>query len=165
MSVLKPAIYATGITLKVAIIDLSTGAVRWWNTSGTPAFEAYNATHIASYGITLTEGGTTGLYTFAIPATLPASAPGNPYVATAYRIAGANLATGDLAASVWQWEFAWAGTAVIDLATIEATATVAATAAVLAHAQDFANATANPTSNPAVVHNVTIVQRDVEITD
>ncbi len=40
----------------------------WWNTSGTPAFEAYDAAHIANYGIAAVEVGTTGVYTATDPA-------------------------------------------------------------------------------------------------
>lgn len=51
------------------------------------------------------------------------------------------------------------------LTTAAADAHTAATAAKLDPVQNFANATANPTSNPAVIHSPTIVQRNVSITD
>ena len=40
----------------------------WWSTAGTPAFEAYNASNIANYGIAATEVGSTGIYTATDPA-------------------------------------------------------------------------------------------------
>lgn len=56
----------TGIAYpKFVLIRLSDGA--FWNTSGTPAFEAYSAANIADYGIAATETGVTGIYTASNP--------------------------------------------------------------------------------------------------
>lgn len=79
----------TGITTgKYTLIRQADGF--WWNTSGTPAFEAYNAANIASYGIAATETGATGIYTATNPSdTTPA------YFAFV-KAAGASLAVADL---------------------------------------------------------------------
>ena len=69
----------------------------FWNTSGTPAFEAYNAANIADYGITAAETGSTGVYTFTDPADT---------IAGRFRLvaaAGASLVVSDLANNV-VWE-------------------------------------------------------------
>lgn len=69
----------------------------WWSTAGTPAFESYNASNIASYGITAAETGSTGVYT----ATDPAETTTGDYVLVA--AAGASLAVSDVATNVrWQ---------------------------------------------------------------
>jgi hypothetical protein len=74
---------------------LSDGA--WWNTSGTPAFEAYNAANIATYGIAGAETGSTGVYT----ATDPAETTAGDYWFIA--AAGASLVVSDVANNVyWQ---------------------------------------------------------------
>jgi hypothetical protein len=68
----------------------------WWYVTGS-AFEAYNAAHIASYGIAAAQDGATGVYT----ATDPAPAVSGDYVLVA--AAGASLAASDVAANArWQ---------------------------------------------------------------
>lgn len=61
---------ATGTTQYVVLIDPITGG--WWNTSGTPAYETFAGGNYASYKIAATEYGTTGLFKYTVPATLPA---------------------------------------------------------------------------------------------
>lgn len=113
--------YVTATALRVVLRDFSTGVERLWNTSGTPAFEAYNAAHIANYGITPTEG-TTGEYLWTVPATLPASSVGFEYKASMYVIAGSNLATGDLPNIIGIDPFEWTGTEEITKSVIIASA-------------------------------------------
>src|SRR5438045_2889954 len=114
MAVIRPVIYATASTIKTVLRDYSTGAERLWNTSGTPGFEAYNAANIANYGITTTEG-SPGAYFWTVPPSLTSGS----YEATSYKIAGANLATGDLASPVWDDQFGWTGTSITALPNIE----------------------------------------------
>lgn len=110
MSVLRNATYSAALTLKTVLIDGSTGSPRWWNTSGTPAFEAYNASHIANYGITVTQNAGCN-YTWIIPSTLPASTSGCPYRSITFACAGASLATGDITTGVvYEDSFSWSGT-------------------------------------------------------
>lgn len=71
----------------------SDGAV--WSTSGTPAFEAYNASNIANYGIAATEVGSTGVYT----ATDPAEGTFGSWLFV--KAAGASLAVSDLVSNVY----------------------------------------------------------------
>ncbi len=102
---------------------LSDGA--WWNTSGTPAFEAYNAANIASYGTAATETGATGVYT----ATDPSDTTVGDYLFI--KAAGASLAVADVATGV-RWEQT-AGPLGVDLQTIKTqTVTCAAGVTVLA---------------------------------
>lgn len=69
----------------------------WWNTAGTPAFEAYSAGNIAGYGIAAIETGATGTYT----ATDPADTTPGDYLLVA--AAGASLAVSDVANNTrWQ---------------------------------------------------------------
>ncbi len=69
----------------------------YWSTAGTPAFEAYNASNIANYGITATEVGATATYT----ATDPAGATEGNFLFIA--AAGASLVVSDIKNNV-QWE-------------------------------------------------------------
>ncbi len=69
----------------------------WWSTTGMPAFEAYNAAHIANYGIAATEITSAGIYT----ATDPADTTAGDYLLIA--AAGASLAVSDLTTGLrWQ---------------------------------------------------------------
>ncbi len=69
----------------------------WWNTSGTPGFEAYSAASIANYGIAGVEVGATGAYT----ATDPASSTDGDFLAI--DAAGASLVVSDVATrNFWQ---------------------------------------------------------------
>lgn len=79
----------TGITTgKFVLIRQSDAA--FWNTSGTPAFEAYNASNIANYGIAATEIGATGVYR----ALNPSPMTGATYIFI--KAAGASLAVTDV---------------------------------------------------------------------
>lgn len=83
----------SGITNpKFVLIRKSDGA--YWNTSGTPAFEAYNATNIASYGITATEIGSTGIYKASNPSATTSAMM--LFVAAA----GSSLAVSDIVSNV-----------------------------------------------------------------
>ena len=55
---------STGQALYAVLYDLN-GQV--WNTSGTPAYEAFNASHWTSYAVTLTEQTGTGFYSAVCP--------------------------------------------------------------------------------------------------
>lgn len=80
---------ATGSTNWVAVrVRESDGA--FWNTSGTPAFEAYNAANIANYAIAMTEVGATGIYRADDPS---ATTAGRCYIT---QRAGGSLAVTDL---------------------------------------------------------------------
>lgn len=69
----------------------------WWNVSGTPAFEAFDASHITNYGIAATETGLTGIYT----ATDPADTTEGDYVLM--KAATSSLAVADLTTGLrWQ---------------------------------------------------------------
>jgi hypothetical protein len=69
----------------------------FWNTSGTPAFEAYNASNIAQYGIAGTETGATGIYT----ATDPSDSTAGDFLFV--KAAGSNLVVSDLTNGLrWQ---------------------------------------------------------------
>ncbi len=84
--------------VKAVLIRLSDGF--YWNTSGTPAFEAYNASNIASYGIAMTEAGATGNYSV----TNPSDSTLCEYFCVA--CAGASMTVADLATNTF-----WEGTA------------------------------------------------------
>lgn len=96
MAALLTAIAETGITTgKFSRLRGSDGA--WWNTSGTPAYEAYNAANIASYGIDGSEIGATGVYS----ATDPTPTVGGEYLFV--KAAGALLTVADLTTGLrWQ---------------------------------------------------------------
>ena len=82
----------TGLATVVAV--RLNADLQWWNTSGTPAFEAYNAANIANYGIAMSEVGATGVYTVDDPA---------PTVEGSFIVAiraGAGLAVSDLLTAV-----------------------------------------------------------------
>jgi hypothetical protein len=113
--------YSTGYTLKTVIRDFSTGTERLWNT-GTSSFEAYNASNIASYGISTTEG-SPGNYTWNIPS-LPAYSIGSQYQATTYQIASTSLAVTDLPNSVWLSTFGWDGTKSVEQNQLDLTQTI-----------------------------------------
>lgn len=79
---------------------------QFWNTSGTPAFEAFTVGNIANYGTTITEQSTTGIYL----GTAPAMPVGAIRVIVRER-AGASPAVGD--ANIGGGEFWWTGTALV----------------------------------------------------
>jgi hypothetical protein len=109
--IVKSLNYTTGRTLKTVLRDFSTGVELLWNTtlnSGNGGFEVYNASNIANYGITTTEG-TTGPYIWTVPAALAAVAVGFEYQATTYDCAASTLATSDLTSSIWLSTFGWDG--------------------------------------------------------
>jgi len=153
MSVLRQIFYATGLTLKTVLRDYSTGAERLWNTV-TPGFEAYVGGNIASYGISATEG-SPGNYTWAVPSTLAASTVGFDYDSATYRLAGVNLATGDLAALVWDQTFGWTGT-VVEETVITGTVSAAAITAIQSGLATPTNITAG------TISTVTNVSGDVQ---
>lgn len=68
---------------------------QWWNTSGTPAFEAYNAANIADYRIAGSESGSTGVYSFTFPAGITVGS----YTVLIVVQAGAALAEADFPAN------------------------------------------------------------------
>lgn len=73
----------------------------YWSTSGTPAYEAYAAGHIANYAIAATETGAgTGQYTAADPDS--AATEGDYLLVKMSGSGGAVLAQADLAAARWQ---------------------------------------------------------------
>lgn len=95
MAALMTGYAETGVsTMKFIRRRKSDGA--YWSTSGTPAFEAYNASHIANYGIAATEDGSTGIYT----ATDPADTTEGDYLLV--KAAGASLIVSDLLNGRWQ---------------------------------------------------------------
>ena len=71
----------------------SDGAV--WSTAGTPAFEAYNASNIANYGIAGAEIGSTGIY----QVTDPAEGTFGDWLFVA--AAGSSLAVSDLVSNIY----------------------------------------------------------------
>lgn len=66
--------YSTGNYLFVCIIRPSDGY--WWNKL-TSAFEVYNSSNFSSYVILCTEFGSTGIYYYLVPSSLPGS--NHPY--------------------------------------------------------------------------------------
>jgi hypothetical protein len=98
MSTRRVVNYDTGKTLKAIITRLTDGYV--WNTSGTPAFETYNASNIANYGVALTEQGASGRYVL----TMPSLAAG-VYDLDVRVLTGASLAQSDthVAGGVVEW--------------------------------------------------------------
>lgn len=65
---------------------------QWFNTSGTPAYEDYNASNIADYGSPLTQVGATPLYT----GTVPSGLPDGVHSIYGFETAGAALTVADL---------------------------------------------------------------------
>lgn len=114
----------TGQTIKIKLSDFSTGQERVWNTtlaSGAGAFENYNATNIANYGVASAEtSNTPGEYQWTVPAALPANAAGYNFVAVSIPIAGASLAVSDLPNGVWRSVFGWNGSKEIGDASLRA---------------------------------------------
>jgi hypothetical protein len=96
--------YTTGATVKAMVIN---GSGEYWNTSGTPAFEAYNAANIADYGIACTEDGSSGNFRF----TFPAGITNGTYTVQAYDLVGASLAESD--ARIASDNVGWDGSALI----------------------------------------------------
>ena len=93
---------ATGATLYAQVRN-DDGQI--WNTSGTPAFEAYLTANIADYDIALTEQGTASrFYTFTFPSAI---------VAGVYSIAVYSGATAEGDPAVAEGEVEWDGSAVV----------------------------------------------------
>jgi hypothetical protein len=108
---LRTLTWLTGDSLMTVLHDRSTGVKLWWNT-GTEAFEAYNASHIALYGIDVTEDSDEdGEYEWTVPEELPALSGTNEYRAVTYQVAGASLAVSDMTddTKVWITSFRWNG--------------------------------------------------------
>ncbi|MDD5301485.1 MAG: hypothetical protein PHS14_00135 [Elusimicrobia bacterium] len=80
---------ATGLTVYAAQINRLTG--EWWNTSGTPAWEAFNAAHWADYAVALTEAAGSGYYWAARPAGVAGALVSDVF----YSQAGGSPAIGD----------------------------------------------------------------------
>jgi hypothetical protein len=96
---------ATGLadTFAVSVLNDS----QWWNL-GTEAFQTYNESNIANYGVTgAVEIGTLGLYTIELPTTADDSFPAtrSQYNIVIWQLAASSLAAGDLVflgpSSVW----------------------------------------------------------------
>lgn len=85
----------TGLTNVVAVRMRSSDNA-FWNTSGTPAFEAYNAANIANYAISSSEIGATGIYNASDPSD---TTPGSYLMTTK---SGGSLAVTDLPNLFWQ---------------------------------------------------------------
>jgi hypothetical protein len=107
----------SGLTLNVYLVDTSG---QWWNGS---AFEAFAGGNFSNYDVPSTEFGTTGVYQYTIPATLPAGV----YGVVVKRQAGGAPAQGDLNENVGQ--LGWSGSAVI--VPVNAAAALAAAVAAL----------------------------------
>jgi hypothetical protein len=88
------ASYTSGVSGLYVRATNSSG--QFWYTV-TPAFEAWDASHIASYAIALTEIGTSGLYS----ATVPASWPAGTYEITFFDPA---VSSSPLASDVFSWD-------------------------------------------------------------
>lgn len=93
--------YTTGNNLYAFVVS-ATG--QFWNTSGTPAFEAFASGHWSVYAIALTESGSSGLYFGSFPAVIAGT-----YSMLAYKRAGGSPAVGDLPVGV-EYNFGWNGT-------------------------------------------------------
>lgn len=76
----------------------------FWNTSGTPAFEAYNAANWTSYDVALSQSGASQHYAGTFPSTIPAGV----YSLTAYVQAGGSPAVTDSLAGS-DTAFYWTG--------------------------------------------------------
>lgn len=64
---------------------------QFWNTSGTPAFEAYNAAHWTDYDVALSQHGSSQEYSGAFPSAIPTGV----YQWRAYAQSGGSPAVGD----------------------------------------------------------------------
>lgn len=93
----------TGQTLYAVLWSAATV----WNTSGSPAFEAYNTAHWANYVLTLTETGATGHYVGNMPSS-PAPAAGLYDVEIRLQLGG-SPAVSDLV--IGSGALSWSGTA------------------------------------------------------
>lgn len=94
----------SGSTYYVVVIRTSDGG--WWNTAGTPAFEAFNAANYTNYGIAATEFGSTGIFQY----TIPAMAAGLYNVQAKLQAGGSPAASDTNGPGGW---LDWSGTAVI----------------------------------------------------
>ncbi len=100
---------ATGRTVKATVRRATDNQI--WDTSGTPAFEAYNTASIANYGITCTEEGTASQsYKGTFPTGI--TTPGL-YFVDYFECVGGSLAEGDLCIGTQAIE--WDGSAPISL--------------------------------------------------
>lgn len=110
MATNRKVIYVGAQTLKTVILSYATTPPQIWNTSGTPAFEAYNAAHIAAYGIATTQLAGS-LYYWTVPG-LPPTTAGQSYESVTFACAAGSLAAGDLVIPVYEDVFSWDGTKV-----------------------------------------------------
>jgi hypothetical protein len=101
--------YDAGNTLYVRIYD-STGQL--WNTSGTPAFEAWNGANVTDYDIALTDK-SSGQYL----GDWPSAIADGDYSAYVFKQAGASPATTDPVIGRNFFTVTWDGTIVIPPAT------------------------------------------------
>lgn len=108
-SVIIPHVTGASYIRGVVIND----AGEYWNISGTPAFEEYDAGNIDDYGIAAAEDGSTGIYRF----TFPSGIPLGTYTALGLDAAAASLAETDFPA-VAVGEVAWDGTDLLGLSGI-----------------------------------------------
>lgn len=105
--------YSTGYAslMKAVIYD---GAGLWYTV--TPAVEAYNASHIVGYGISVTEN-SPGQYQLTIPAALPAKDAPDQYRMVIYQTAASTLAVADLEEGLREVIFGWDGTDMLEYVT------------------------------------------------
>lgn len=123
---------ATGVGTMKFVRRRAADGYYWYTV--TPAFEAYSAAHIASYGIAGAEDGATGTYTAADPAE---TTPGDFLLIAA---GGANLTQADVADSVvWTGD---AGPQIVPTTEIVVAVLAGATAAPIAADVKKINATA-----------------------
>lgn len=89
---------------------------QWWNTSGTPAFEAFNASNWTSYAISATQFGSSGEWYADMPAV-----PAGLYNVTARYQSGGSPAQSDT--PVAEGQIDWDGSAVRSLSGVGLAAT------------------------------------------
>lgn len=91
---LSAALFQTGLGTSAVFVRRRRSDGAFWNTSGTPAYEAYNAANIANYAIPSTEVGATGIY--------EATDPSEAYYGDFYAIvrSGVSLAVSDLVSNI-----------------------------------------------------------------
>ena len=104
--------YVTGATNVKAVVINSDG--KYWNTSGTPAFETYDAGNIANYGIAAVEDGATGNFRFDFPAGVTTA---GTYSVQGIDAVGASLVENDFTHRIAEGNIDWDGSAIRVLAT------------------------------------------------
>lgn len=100
----------TGLTFYGVEID-SSATPKFWNQSGTPAFETYNASNwtTAAYCITMSEVGSSGIYYGTIPSNAAAAAPNSILVYR--RVGGSPALASDLIQAAFS--FCWDGSQIV----------------------------------------------------